>query len=204
MVGLETLAKCRKFSDGKVESSIHLEFAQQQEIRWIVVESVEIVSREKDEEFVYDLSIPGSGTEKFVAGSCPVLVHNSEEKMRMVISQVEAIAPCVVGDTLIKRAGFDQPAKIEEVYQLQNHLLPAPIETVDEDGKRIESLMYGILRKPLGDRKLLKIELASGHSITVTDNHKLLVRSDNFGLVWIEAKDLEEGMDIVEISEDKT
>lgn len=104
-VGLETINNCAHFARNRLYSGWDYptdEFAHTlnkatiQNIRWIKVKSIEEVSRLPNEDTVYDLSIPGTGTEKFIAGSCPLLVHNSEGKMREVIQQAESMAPCIL------------------------------------------------------------------------------------------------------------
>jgi SpoVK/Ycf46/Vps4 family AAA+-type ATPase len=104
-VGLETIVNCYNFAQDSLYSGKDypsddfghtLNRASIQNIRWIKVKSIKEVSRLPNEDTVYDLSIPGTGTEKFIAGSCPLLVHNSEGKMRDVIHQAESMAPCIL------------------------------------------------------------------------------------------------------------
>jgi len=105
-VGLDILNKSLKFAlptwDCNPEdlSSEHfaltLKRAVNQDIRWIKVKSIEEIPRLPKEDFVYDLSIPNIGTEKFLAGACPLLVHNSEARMREAIAMAESVAPCLL------------------------------------------------------------------------------------------------------------
>lgn len=91
-IGLNTLLKCSSFFSTPEEGTT-IKNCLRQEIRWIRVKSVIEIPKEQNENIVYDISIPSTGTEKFLAGSCPLLVHNSEQRMREAISQAESIAP---------------------------------------------------------------------------------------------------------------
>jgi len=102
-IGLETVKKCIQFAPGTYygtpitdELCTVMKAATHSEVRWVKVKSIKEVPREKGKDTVYDISVPGHGLEKFIAGSCPMLVHNSEEKMRQVIAQAEAVAPAVL------------------------------------------------------------------------------------------------------------
>lgn len=57
--------------------------------------------------------------------------------------------------------------------------------------------MHTILRKDGTNKPLIKITSESGKSITVTENHKLLVHTED-DYEWKEAKDLTEQDNLVE------
>ena len=129
------------------------------------------------------------------------LVGSSEQKMREVISQVEAIAPCVTGDTTIDciKIGENEYVNIpiSTLYKLQCDLKITNIEvkTFNPVTKENEFIkLYKILEKDCV-HNIIQIELDNGAVINVTENHKLLVKIDNT-YQWVEASKLTEDMEI--------
>jgi SpoVK/Ycf46/Vps4 family AAA+-type ATPase len=129
------------------------------------------------------------------------LVGGSEEKMREVINQAEAMAPCVTGDTLVTLASGKQ----ETVQNLHSRLTgksfpeePIRLVTIDETGELQPTKLYTVVRRHATNRKLLQITTESGKIIKVTENHRLLVRHEDT-YSWKEASELHEGDDLVEL-----
>lgn len=115
------------------------------------------------------------------------LVGGSEGKMRQVINQVEAVAPCVTGDTKIKLAS-GREITAEKLYEVI-HSSDAGVQLMGVDLENLSTQpihMYTMLRRPAKNKKLLKITVGE-KSITVTDNHKLFTQRG-----WVEAQDLTE------------
>lgn len=122
------------------------------------------------------------------------IVGQSEARVRSALKQLAALAPCVVGDTEIKlKSGEVRTAK--DLY-LDNSWDSLMAETVSEDGRIVDVVIHGVLERPVGDKKLFTIVDEYDKIITVTENHKLLIRENDL-LLWKEAKDLNIGDDIV-------
>jgi hypothetical protein len=131
------------------------------------------------------------------------LVGGSEQKMREVIDQAEAMAPCVTGDTVITlSSGNKIEAKELHAYLTSKKLItkaaPVDIVTVEEDGTRRVSQIHTVIRRKAENKKLLQITTTSGKMIKVTENHKFLVQTST-GYDWKEAKDLTTEDDLVEL-----
>lgn len=139
------------------------------------------------------------------------LVGGSESKMREVIQQAESMAPCVTGDAEVMLAnGQTIPvrqlhAELTRKCELRNGGIiipsgPVDLVTIDpETGARVISKCHTVLRKSVGQKKLLRITTESGKQITVTENHKLLCQNESGKQYWKQAKDLTEEDDLVEL-----
>jgi len=128
------------------------------------------------------------------------LVGGSEEKMRHVINQAEAMAPCVTGDTVISTTSHGN-ITAKELHALLTSGSPekVKINTLDPGPEwQTPAEIQTVVRRPAEDKRLLQITTASGKTIKVTENHKFLVR---YGpdTIWVEAKDLIEDDNIVEL-----
>ncbi len=163
-----------------------------QNVRWIKVASIEEMPQLPGEEYVYDLSIPGAGIEKFVAGSAPLLVHNSEERMRQAIQIAQAASPCCVGSTLITLLDGTKE-KIEDLYTKKK--LPEKIQGYDPPTKqKVDIKLYGIIKRPIQQRAMIRLTLDNGNILEVTENHRVLTLDG-----WVEAKDLTENQEVISI-----
>jgi len=128
------------------------------------------------------------------------LVGGSEQKMREVINQAEAMAPCVTGETLIttKTHGDISAKDLHKLLTTTDEQVL--VETLDPKTlSKITTEVNTVIRRDASEKELLKISLENGKSITVTNNHKLLVRKIDSDFTWIEAKDLQEDDDLVEL-----
>ena len=96
------------------------------------------------------------------------LVGQSEERMRMVLAQVEALAPCVTGDTTIT-LGDGSLITAEKLYEGSGD---KTVIAVQEDSLTSQevSLITGLKR---GKKPVFKVSTAGGN-LKATDNHKLL------------------------------
>ena len=128
------------------------------------------------------------------------LVGQSEERVRAALSQLDAMAPCVSGDTQITVGMFGQTMTAKELHIA--YAKPKSIPTVDERGKLKTTLLLGTLCR--GAKKTLIITDEEGNTITVTHNHKLLVLGGDGVTVWKQAADLEVGGGLVRAEEIKT
>lgn len=121
------------------------------------------------------------------------LVGGSEAKMREVIQQAESLAPCVTGDTKVELSD-GRKLTMEELH---NEITDA--NTLNKEYKIRTSIgfsnVHSVIRRSAEDKKLLKITTKFGHSIIVTDNHKLMTKDGT----WKEAKDLTLDDDLMEI-----
>jgi len=123
------------------------------------------------------------------------LVGSSEARMREVISTLEAISPCCVGDTKLLLQNTE--ISIEDFYFEQRYFSPGTqkILTFNPDKKIFEySTILRCIRRKRKPRKLIKITTEQG-SIVVTSNHKFLTTTGQ----WIEAKNIKVGLDLVEL-----
>lgn len=121
-------------------------------------------------------------------------VGESEQFLRNALSQLDCVGPCVVGDTLI-RVTPDLSLTAKEIWETKRY--PVTTETISEDGHVVETLIKGAIRRELEpERFLLTITDEDGNMITVTDNHKLLVK-ENECLIWKEASSLRENDELV-------
>lgn len=118
-------------------------------------------------------------------------VGESEGRVRAALKAIESMAPCVLPGTLIRLAdGSEVP--VEELYGRG----PQNLAAIDPDsGERITTRMHTLLRKE--SKPALRITTASGKSISVTEDHKLLVLREG-KRVWVQARDLVTGDDLVE------
>ncbi len=158
------------------------------------------------------VGVPGSGKSlvaKAVAGvfGVPLIrldfgrvfssyVGSSEQRVRSALRMIESMAPCVSGDTLLTMADGTR-ATAKDIYDKQNGDTPSVSAIHPETGELIATRMNLMLRKSGKGKRMLRISTENGKSITVTDNHKLLVRRDD-SLEWVEAAQLVEGDDLVE------
>jgi len=127
------------------------------------------------------------------------LVGGSEGKMREAIKQAEALAPCVTGDTIIHTESHGN-ITVEELHKkltLEDSTVSAQIKTKDNLGNKVDAEIHTVIRRKASNKKLLKITTESGRIITVTENHKFLVRTQD-GLIWKEAQFLNKNDDLVE------
>ena len=128
------------------------------------------------------------------------LVGGSEGKMREVINQAEAMAPCVTGDSLVTLTNGNQ-ITIKELHRTLTSTLfgeSVSVKSLNENGFPIDVKVHTVIRRSAEEKKLLKITLESGKQITVTENHKLLVYNDN-NIFWKEAKNLTEDDNVMEL-----
>lgn len=123
-------------------------------------------------------------------------VGSSEQRIRSALRMIESMSPCVSGDTLLTMADGSQ-CKAQDIYDKQNGGTSSVSAIHPETGERITTRMNLMLRKPGKGKRMLRISTESGKSITVTDNHKLLVRRGD-ALKWVEARYLSKGDDLVE------
>jgi len=123
------------------------------------------------------------------------LVGSSEARVRSALAAVASMAPCVRGDTLISLGG-GETATAEELYL--GKAVDKDIPTISETGEHVTTHAHGILQKRLADdRYMLTILDEDDNSISVTDNHKLLILDDSGKTRWREAKDLRVGDSLV-------
>lgn len=102
---------------------------------------------------------------------------------------VESTNPCFTGDTLIAVADGRVAVPIK---QLADEGVTVPIYCYDEDNKLvIQDFEY--IRKTGVNKKLTKINIEGGHSLTVTDDHGIYVRDKGM----IDAKDLKSGDSLI-------
>ncbi len=77
----------------------------------------------ENEEFVYDLSVPGD--QNFVGGFGGVFAHNSEKGVRKVFERAKQVSPCIIFfdeiDSLAGKRGLETGAKVTE--RVLNQLL---------------------------------------------------------------------------------
>ena len=118
------------------------------------------------------------------------LIGESETNMRNAIQISEAIAPCIVGDTKIIIDGSE--ISIEELFNKTAYdgqsfsIVDCKIESTH--GNNIQC--YAISRKKYTGI-LIRVTTNEGHTITVTEDHRLLVEENDVE-EWKEAKDLSE------------
>ena len=121
------------------------------------------------------------------------LVGSSEGKVRAALKQIDAMAPCVVGSTLIKTG--DGLYTVKELYDQAK--VVGWSTTISEAGEVVPVELRGVVKREVTEAKrMLTIVDEDDNSITVTDNHKLLVSADG-EFVWREARDLREGDQLV-------
>lgn len=141
-------------------------------------------------------------------------IGESERQARQAIQIAERVAPCVIGSTKIFFDG--QEIEIEKVFN--DHIGKEDMELVghtsedggcdvikfadehltvgvSEHGEKTTLKILGVICRPCS-RKLLKITLEDGNSVTVTDNHKLLVKTSS-GTTWKQASELTTEDDLV-------
>jgi len=125
------------------------------------------------------------------------LVGETEGKVRAALMMLDAMAPCVTGDTKILMADGSERTvdDLRGAIQPEGDLQGLQIATVDESGERVESRVHGWI--PRGSKTVLEIVDESDNLIRVTDEHKFLIRNPDGSLEWREAKHLREGDDIV-------
>ncbi len=128
------------------------------------------------------------------------LVGSSEKNTRNMISQVEAMAPCVIGSTEITLAtGAKISAK--ELWELSERGIKPNLMGYDDRKNEIVSMkLHHVIRRPAQDKKLLEVITDDGMTIIVTENHQFLTRTVN-GPVLKEAKDLTGHDDIMRIKD---
>ena len=98
-----------------------------------------------------------------------------------------AISKCVAGDTLVEsELGL---VRISSLYrdEAPDSFSPLRLDIASLDGTRTTDAFYFG-----GEQRVLKAHLRSGHSITGTPNHRLLV-TDGSGLSWKRLDELEPG-----------
>ncbi|MEM2958358.1 MAG: helicase-related protein [Candidatus Jordarchaeaceae archaeon] len=131
-------------------------------------------------------------------------VHHLPSNVFSVISFLKrkyTIGLSVSGDTVIplKKRGEIQFLKIEDLAKklMGNRVgvtsLRGGLETVGVDpyGKVFWTPIYAVHRYPLGEKKLLEVELSNGGRIKVTGDHSLLVwDKDNLGIRSKACRDL--------------
>lgn len=122
------------------------------------------------------------------------LVGSSEARIKSALKLIEAMAPaCVVGNTMIKLSDGTKKT-IKELFESNQHRFS--VSTIHpETGAVINTEVRGVIKRPAAHKRLLKIK-AGNRQITVTDDHRLLVIRDA-SFVWVEAKDLTTGDDLV-------
>lgn len=128
------------------------------------------------------------------------LVGSSEKNTRNMISQVEAMAPCVIGSTEITLAtGAKITAK--ELWKLSERGIKPDLMGYDDRRKeKVAMKLHHVIQRPAKDKKLLEIICDDLATIIVTENHQFLVKTE-LGTVLKEAKDLKENDDIVSIKD---
>lgn len=130
------------------------------------------------------------------------LVGQSEEQMRQAIATAESCAPCVTGDTVISTSTHGN-LTAEQLHALltgSNQPDKVLIETIDSNtGLLMNSEIHSVIRRSAKDKTLLQIQTSSGKKIKVTENHKLLIKTNSGTLIWKEAKDLTTEDDLVEV-----
>jgi ribonucleoside-diphosphate reductase alpha chain len=90
-----------------------------------------------------------------------------------------ALSKCVTGDTLVPTA--DGLVRIGGLHagERADSFRDEIIELASLDGtQKTDAFYYG------GERPVQKVTLRSGHTVTGTDNHRLLVAGDGGGLQW--------------------
>lgn len=163
------------------------------------------------------VGVPGSGKSlvaKAIAGvlGVPLLrldfgrvfssfVGSSEQRVRSALRMVESMAPCVLmcvaGSTKVSLADGSTET-IERMYEEQeargaSYTLRGMCPS---SGQLIDLPMRTIIRTQ--GKPMLRITSASGRSIEVTTDHRLLVLRKG-ERVWVEAQNLSVGDDLVEI-----
>lgn len=122
------------------------------------------------------------------------LVGASEGRMRQALRQVEAMSPCCVGNTLVRLGGGEEYTAKELYDGARVDMLS---DTINEEGETVPVILHGVIRRTLSPEiRLLSITDEYDNMITVTSNHKLLVRTDH-GIVWKEAGNLKEGDELI-------
>ena len=99
-----------------------------------------------------------------------------------------AISKCVTADTLLSTA--EGLVRVGDLYagEAPDRFRPLDLGVVSLDGMRAtDAFYYG------GDRDVMEVRLRSGHRVTGTPNHRLLVADADDGLVWRRLDELEPG-----------
>lgn len=96
------------------------------------------------------------------------LVGQSEQRMRAALAQIEALAPCVTGDTTII-LGDGSFITAENLYKESSNKTVMAINENTLETQKV-SLITGFRR---GIKSIFKIETVAG-TLKATDNHKLL------------------------------
>lgn len=129
------------------------------------------------------------------------LVGSSEARIRSALRQVESMSPCVLfcvaGHTQI-RLSDGSVAKIEDVYNdmVATGRVPDLTGMDPETGELISLPCLSIIRTQ--GKPMVRITSESGRDIEVTTDHRLLVNRSGEN-VWVQASDLVEGDDLVEV-----
>ncbi len=99
-----------------------------------------------------------------------------------------AISKCVIADTLLSTA--QGLVRIGDLYSGQdpNSFRSIDLNLVSLDGMRAsDAFYYG------GPREVMEVRLRSGHRVTGTPNHRLLIADMDEGLVWRRLDELKPG-----------
>ena len=121
-------------------------------------------------------------------------VGESEASLSAALSQIDQVSPCVVGDTVIR---ISDTVSITAKKLWETQTSDVKTHTISEEGETVPTTITGVIRRDLNkDRYLLTIVDETGNIITVTDNHKLLVKENNV-LIWKEASALSENDELV-------
>lgn len=128
-----------------------------------------------------------------VAASLSRWVGESEARIGQSLQLVEKESPCVLPQTKVRTTVGEIAA--EEIYHRQSteNFYLKGIDPLTEQPCVIK--MHTMLKKK--GKPSVKIHTSTG-SLSCTENHKLLCRRETT-LVWVEAKDLKEGDDLVEV-----
>lgn len=128
------------------------------------------------------------------------LVGASEGRMRTALKMVESMAPvclfCVSGDTQITLADGSTQA-IEDMYEAVQHGHSYTLRGMSPETGEVAYLPMRTILRTAG-KPVIRITSASGRHIDVTHDHRLLVHRQK-EQVWVQAQDLVEGDDLVEV-----